>query len=370
MQPAIGMETRPLGPAKWNNVSTHDFYRAVLEGTPYRIRGLVGIGSILLLAFSDPLRGREALAALEFYVHADLFMNPTAELADIVLPVASSFEREGLKFGFETSVDAQSFAQLRPVVVPPIGKARADTDIIFDLAVRLGLGGLFWNGSVEAAYRHQLAPSGLTLEQMRAHPEGVSVPLTAQYTKHVLADANGDPRGFPTPSRKVEFWSETLQSGGYSPLPDFVAPPGTRTDLAARYPLVLTCAKPSLFCQTQHRALSGLRRKAPDPEVMLHPDAAASRGIVDGDWVSVRTPNGAMRARAMLNADLDPRVVVGEHGWWQPSRETNAPGYDPFSEEGSNFNLTVDPAARDPISGTTSHRANACEVARVASVPH
>jgi anaerobic selenocysteine-containing dehydrogenase len=36
-----------------------------------------------------------ALKALEFFAHADLFMTPTAELADIVLPVASSFERGG-----------------------------------------------------------------------------------------------------------------------------------------------------------------------------------------------------------------------------------------------------------------------------------
>ncbi len=122
------------------------------------------MGSNLLLAFSDPLRGRRALAALDFYVHADLFMNPTAELADIVLPVASCFEREALRFGFEISAEAQSLVQLRQPVAPPPGAARSDTDIIFDLAVRLGLGEHFWNGDVEAAYRHQLAPSGLSLD--------------------------------------------------------------------------------------------------------------------------------------------------------------------------------------------------------------
>jgi anaerobic selenocysteine-containing dehydrogenase len=159
----VGVESRPLGPAKWNSVSAQDFYRAVLEGEPYPVRGLIGFGSNLLLAFSDPLRGRQALAALDFYVHADMFLNPTAELADIVLPVASCFEREALRFGFEISAEAQSLVQLRKPVVPPPGAARSDTDIIFDLAVRLGLGEHFWNGDVEAAYRHQLAPSGLRI---------------------------------------------------------------------------------------------------------------------------------------------------------------------------------------------------------------
>jgi anaerobic selenocysteine-containing dehydrogenase len=99
---------------------------------------------------------------------------------------------------------------------------------------------------------------------------------------------------------------------------------------------------------------------------MLHPRAAARRGIAAGDWVSVETRAGAMRARALINADIDERVVVGEHGWWQATPEANAPGYDPFSHLGSNYNLTVDPSARDPISGTTAHRSGCCEVSRIA----
>ena len=362
MAPAVGVEKRPLGPAKWNNVSAHDFYRAVLDSEPYPMRGLVGFGSNLLLAFSDPLRGRRALAALDFYVHADLFMNPTAELADIVLPVASCFEREALRFGFEISAEAQSLVQLRQPVAPPPGAARSDTDIIFDLAVRLGLGEHFWNGDVEAAYRHQLAPSGLSLEAMRAEPRGIRVPLTTCYAKHAEPDTAGNARGFATPSRKVEFWSETLQAKGYAPMPEFVPPPDPQAD---RYPLVLTCAKPTLFCQTQHRALPSLRRRAMDPEVMLHPETAARRGIAAGDWVCVETQTGAMRARALLNGNIDSRVVVGEHGWWQAAPEANATGYNPFSPQGSNYNLTVDPSARDPISGTTAHRSGCCEVSRI-----
>jgi anaerobic selenocysteine-containing dehydrogenase len=289
-------------------------------------------------------------------------MNPTAELADIVLPVASCFEREALRFGFEISAEAQSLVQLRRPIVPPPGEARPDTDIIFDLAVRLGLGAHFWDGDVQAAYRHQLAPSGLTLEALREEPRGIRVPLTTRYAKHAAPDKEGNPRGFATPSRKVEFWSETMQAHGHAPMPDFVPPSALISD---RYPLVLTCAKPTLFCQTQHRALPSLRRRAMDPEVMLHPEAAAERGIAAGDWVSVETQTGTMRARALLNADIDAGVVVGEHGWWQAAPGANAPGYDPFSPQGSNYNLIVDPSARDPISGTTAHRSGCCQVSRI-----
>ena len=365
LAPAIGFAERPLGVARWNNVSTQDFYRAVLEGIPYPVHGLIGFGANLLLAQGDPVRGRAALAALDFYAHADLFMTPTAALADIVLPIASCFEREALKIGFEISAEAQSRVQLRQAIVAPPDQARSDTDFIFGLAARLGLGEHFWNGDVDAAYRQQLGPSGTTLEQLRAEPAGIRKPLTTRYIKHAAIDDKGNPRGFPTPSRKIEFWSETFVDHGYPALPDFVEPPigpFARPDLAASFPLILTCAKPSLFCQSQHRALADLRKRALHPEIELNPATAAARGIKNGDWVDVRTPAGGMRARARFSDKLDPRVVVGEHGWWQGCHELGVGDSDPFDQNGTNFNLTVDATVRDPVSGTPSHRSNLCEV--------
>ena len=310
-----------------------------------------------------------ALAALDFYAHADLCMTPTAALADVVLPVASAFEREALKLGFEISTDAQSLLQFRQAVVPPPGEARADTEIVFALAERLGRGAQFWHGDIEAAYRHQLAPTGGTLEQLRAQPAGVRVPLHVRYAKHAEPDALGHPHGFATPSRRIELYAETFLEQGYAPLPEFVEPaigPVARPDLAARFPLVLTCAKPGLFSQSQHRALPSLRKRVLDPIVTLHPEAVRARQIAQGDWVAIETPAGSVRAHAHLNADLDPRVVVGEHGWWQGCTALGASAYDPFSQEGANFNLLIGSDTFDPVSGTASHRAYPCEIRPVA----
>ena len=91
--------------------------------------------------------------------------------------------------------------------------------------------------------------------------------------------------------------------------------PLSRPDLAEQYPLILTCAKNTLFCETQHRGLPSLLRQAMDPEVELHPIAAAERGIRPGDWVRVATPEGSICARARLNDTLKPEVVCGQHGW-------------------------------------------------------
>jgi anaerobic selenocysteine-containing dehydrogenase len=106
MGPTLGLLERPLGPARWGYYATSDLYRAIREGKPHPVHAVIGFGANMLLAHADGARGREALEQLEFYTHADLFMNPTAEMADIVLPVASAFEREGLKIGFEISEEA------------------------------------------------------------------------------------------------------------------------------------------------------------------------------------------------------------------------------------------------------------------------
>jgi anaerobic selenocysteine-containing dehydrogenase len=367
--PALGLGERPLGPARWDNVTSEELYRGILEQEPYAISGLLGFGANLLLSHADSRRGRDALAALDFYAHADLFMNPTAELADVVLPVASPFEREGLKIGFEISAAAQSHVQLRRPVVAPRGEARSDTEIVFGLATRLGLGEHSWNGDIEAAQRHQLGPSGVSLEALREAPGGVRVPLRTRHRKHAEAGPDRAPRGFATPTRKVELYSETFLEHGYAPLPEYREPlvgPVARPDLAARYPLVLTSVKHTLFCESQHRALPSLRRRALHPEVELHPGAAAARGIAPGDWVTIETPEGGVRARVRLNASLDPRVVCGQHGWWQACAELGAPGYDPFSVGGANLNLVIGGQAADPVSGTAPLRAYLCEVRRVA----
>jgi anaerobic selenocysteine-containing dehydrogenase len=364
---ALGAQARPIGPARWQLVTSHELYTAALEAQPYRVRGLVGFGANLLLASGDSARGRTALSALDFYVHADLFMNPTAELADIVLPVATPFETEGLQVGFETSVDAQSLVQLRAPVVPTRGETRSDLQIIFELAKRLGLGKHFWDGDIDAAYRYRLEPSGVSLDQLRAQPGGVRVPLEPRYQKY--AEVRDDVScGFHTASRKIELYSELLLDHGYPPLPEFEEPlmsPQSRPDLAARYPLILTCAKTSSYCESQHRQLPSLRKRAPDPEVELHPDTAAARGITAGDWVRIETPAGSVRARAALNDSLAPGIVCGQNGWWQACDEIGAPGYDPFSPDGANFNLVVRLEPADPMSGSVPLRSYICDVSRI-----
>jgi len=360
----IGLDERPLGPARFEIVTGHDVYAAALDG---RARAIVNFGSNLIIAHADSARGRDALAALDFMVHADMFLSPTADLADIVLPVATPFEVEGLRIGFEVSQEAQSLVQLRCPLHAPRGEARSDLQIVFALATRLGLGAHFWDGDIDAAWGYQLAPSGITLEQLRGRPAGIRLPLVTRYRKHAeLRD--GVPAGFRTPSGKVELLSETLADHGYPPLPTFTEPatsPRSRPDLADRYPLVLTCAKSVQFAESQHRQIATLRRPTPHPQVEIHPDAAAHRAIAAGDWVRIVTPTGAVRARARLNSSLDPGVACGQHGWWQGCAELGLPGYPPYGPDSANLNLILQQTPADPISGSSPLRASLCQIERI-----
>ena len=358
----LGLSDRPLGPETQGWITTDALYEAVLEQRPYPVRALVNFGKNILYTHADGARGAKALGALEFMVHADLFMNPTAAYADIVLPVASAWEREGLCTDFLVDQEASAYAQLRPAVVEARGETRSDMWIAFALAERLGLGNLFWNGDLEAAHRHRLAPSGITLEALRASPQGVRAPQPVQRRKFAVP-VDGHPAGFDTPSRKVEIYAERFQEHGYAPLPDYVEPAIGKDgdgDVEEAFPLVLTCAKSTHFLHSQNRNLPSLRRHEPDPLVEINPETAAAHAIAEGDWVTLTTPHGALRARARFAAKLHPDVVSATHGWWQGCEALSLPGYP--AADNTNFNAAIGNEAIDPIGGSTPNNAYRCRL--------
>jgi anaerobic selenocysteine-containing dehydrogenase len=355
---ALGLQDRPLGPARFEFITGEDFYTAALEHRPYRARALVNFGANLVMAHGDSARGRDALASLDFFVHADLFGGPTADLADIVLPVASPFESEALRVGFEVSQQAQSHVQLRRPAVAPRGEARSDLQIVFALAERLGLGEHFWDGDIEAAWRYQLAPSGITLDALRAEPRGISLDLATTHRKH-------EGRGFRTPTGLVELYSQALADHGQPALPTFAEPPlspRSRPDLVAEYPLVLTCAKSLRFCESQHRQLAELRRAAPDPQVEVHPDTAAARGIGACASQAQRRPRPRRGVRpARLVAGLRRARPAGL-GPLRAGRRQPEPGAEAGAQRPGQRQLAVTGLAVRPRARLTPNRSTTRQV--------
>jgi anaerobic selenocysteine-containing dehydrogenase len=356
----LGTMTHPLGPPDDPGlVQAAEVYEAILTERPYPVKAMVLFGSDPLIGHSDPLKGKAALEALEFYVHVDMFANPSAHFADLLLPAATCWEREALMPSFDIAEDTVDWVQLRPPVIQPVHQSRPDTDIIFALATKLGLGRQFFDGDIDAALGFQLAPSGLTAEQLRETPGGVRAHSEARYRKYAeVDDVSGKPRGFDTPTGKIEIFSTSFAKAGYAPLPEFSVTKAHNE----QYPLTLTFFRDIHFCDEQHRNIPRLRRSVPEPFLEIHPSTAQGGNISEGEWIFLETAIAKVKLKAKFNDSLDPTVVATVYGWWQPCEELKLGGSDPFRPDGANTNLLIPDADNDPISASVAHRGQRCRV--------
>ena len=360
-QKAIGLDRLPLGPPSRGWITGPDLYRAIRDGVPYRVRGLVSFGSNLLVAQPDPGLGREALEQLEFYVHCDLRHNPTSRYADIILPVNTAWEREALRVGFEISPEAQEHVQLRTQMIANIGEGRSDHWIVAELAKRLGFGDRFYDGDFDRAWNEMLRPLGVTTEQLRKRPQGIRIPLQHRFRKYA-EERDGFVTGFATPTRRVEFYAQRLLEHGYPPLPE----PLPRGSSDEAFPVMLTTAKSGYYCHSQHRGIAALRKRAPMPCVDISPALAARCRVSDRDRVEIRTSGGhriAMTVR--IDAALSDSVAVAEYGWWQECLDLGLSGFEVLGQDDANYNSLTTDAGRDPISGAPGYRSLSCDLVRI-----
>lgn len=349
---ALGLDERPLGPPSLGWVTSRDLYTAILEGRPYPIKALIGFGSNIVVSHPEPERAVAALQALEFHVHCDPFMNPTAQFADIVLPVSSPWERESLRIGFEITQSAEELIQLRQRMIEPTGESRSDMSIVFDLACRLGLDDAFFHGDIDSAWNYVLDPIGVTVEELRRRPEGIRKPLTQEHRKYRRT-------GFATETARVEIYSELFFRHGQPPVPIYVDPAETPSDA---YPFVLTTGNRGNFRHSQDRGIVSLRRRSPYPEVIIHPEAADAKGVEMGGWVTLRTRIGEAKMRVRIDDTVHPCVVVADYGFWQDCPDLGLAGGRSDKPLDGNYNNMITSQAFDPVSGALALRSFACDL--------
>jgi anaerobic selenocysteine-containing dehydrogenase len=238
-------------------------------------------------------------------------------------------------------------------LLAPAGEARSDHVILNDLGRRLGFEDRFWE-DYEDSLDYILEPAGITWEQFKGMPWLQNKPV---YRKH-------ESQGFRSASGKLDLYLRQYADWGYDPLPGFVEPPESparEPEFLAQYPLILTTGTRIFnYFGSEHRQSPTLRKTHPDPLVEVHPEAAATRGIADGDWVRIRSPRGEVRMRARLFDGLDPRVVSAEFGWWFPEKGPPDYGWDE-----SNINvLTDDAPPLDPGMGATNLKGLMCQIVK------
>lgn len=311
---------------------------------PYPLKALLAFG-INYRMWPDSAHMRESLQKLDFFVDVDIFLTDRAKLADIVLPACTSVERNELRSY------AERYVIYTQPAIPPLYESRSDADIIFDLAKRLKLTDPLLEAGYEASLDYILEPSGITLEELKKHPEGMPVPHPFKLPEKKYLD-----KGFATPSGKMEFKSLLLakytQEYGYEPLPVYHPPKYSAEltpDLAKEYPLILnTGSRLPMFVHSRTFRLPWTRSLRPEAAADLNPTDAKRLGIAQGDPIRIFTPKGAIKVKANLTELVQPGVVHMYHDYAE-----------------ADVNTLFEADYLDPLSGYPGFKGLLCKVEKV-----
>lgn len=311
-------------------------------------------GSNPLVAYENSRQVFEALLKLDFLSAADLYMTPTAQYADLVLPVAHWLETDDIH-------DMHPRFMIGAVnkVVEPLGEAWPDNKIFNELGKMLAPD--CWFDNVEEMLDYQLRRAKLTWHEFSEMGRLARVGDEQKYYKYET-DYWKEAGGFGTPTGKVELYSTIMEQLGYDPLPHYREPnesPYATPELFREFPFILTTgARAPYYFHSQSRQNPLLRERQPWPLVRIHPETAKKLGISEGDWVWIETPRGRVRQVAKLFAGMDPKMVAAQASWWYP--EDAPPDYGLWR---SNINvLTSNDPPYDPAIGSTTLRALLCKI--------
>jgi formate dehydrogenase alpha subunit len=262
-----------------------------------QVKGWYVMGENPLMSEPNLRHAQHAVEQLEFFVAQDIFFNESNVYADVILPAASFAEKDG------TYTNSDRRVQRGRRAVPPPGQARADWEIISDLArrcvrnttsneeqrmaeremERLLAGWSYGHPEEIWEEMRRVTPDfwGITYERLEREG-GVHWPCPA-------LDHPGTPFLFAEdfPSGRGKFWP--VEYGTASELPD------------ADYPFILSTGRVLYHWHggTMTR-VSALDAIWPECTVELHPHDAARLGFQTGDWVDVASRRGTITARLLV----------------------------------------------------------------------
>ncbi len=264
------------------------------------IRALLIMGSNVLVSAPRAGHVRGKLSQLELLVVADPFLSETAQLADVVLPVAQWAEEEG------TMTNLEGRILLRRQAIPPPMGVRTDVQIIKGLADRLGCGSLFSDASREIFEELRRASAGgaadyggVTYERIQT-ADGVFWPCPAE-------NHPGTPRlfldRFATEDGRAKFHPVKHLQPAEEPDRD--------------YPYFLTTGRVLAHYQsgTQTRRVAALNDAEPEPFAEIHPDVARDAGIVQDGLVRLVTRRGTAEFRVRLDPAIRHDTIFVPFHW-------------------------------------------------------
>lgn len=278
----------------------------------------------------DLNRLRQAFARPETIVVHDAFWTATAKHADIVLPATMTLERNDIG---ASANDPMLIAM--KAAFAPFGEAKDDFEIFALLAERMGSREAFtenrtseeWLRHLYEPTRDALALGGHDAPTFDEFWERGEVDLPVDRNPGLLLRFFADPakHPLPTPSGRIEIFSETIQNFGYDECPGH--PTWTTpaewlgSELASRYPLQLVANQPATRLHSQldfatHSQDGKIDGREP---VRINTRDASERGILQGAAVRLFNERGSCLAAAVLTDDVRPGVVqLATGAWYSP----------------------------------------------------
>jgi anaerobic selenocysteine-containing dehydrogenase len=401
----------PVGP-DW-------FAESILEGRPYRMKALVSMGNPLL-ASANTARVKKAFEKLEFFAYTGLFLEESAWYADVILPVCSGLEMDGVYMRRDDrAIRWQSAA------VPRVGQSRPDWEIWIDLAhalARLDTKNRpgYWADTFPKEWkdyrklwaefvRRTPGMKGMTAERMakRAEPlrwpcpsekhPGVSTLYLDHPTWYAAAESLGHKgRRFLTPSGKVEIYTAELEKrlapAGHAALPVFYTHPEVtgrhpsieyttqlvtnpvnpqavtpKVKIGGRssgkvhedYPLMGMIGRPSVvhFAGVTQWTWTGKQLNGVRL-IQVHPKTAARAGLKNGDAVVVESPRGSVAGTVLLWQGIRQDTVFVPNTFGPAQAEGDELGLPRYEAA----NLLTDDRYFDNLSGQQAYKCFACRL--------
>jgi anaerobic selenocysteine-containing dehydrogenase len=271
------------------------------------IRALFVVAGNPLLSIGGEEKLREAFAKLDLLVCLDLYRNATAELADWVLPCADMLERADVNL-VSLGLQHRPYVQWTDAVVPPREERREEWWIFGRLAQALGLRSPFDAGPNPPApfgrIDHMLASRGLSLDALRATPQGVHV-----YPDAVPEDLFAS--YVQTADRRVDCCPEAFAEALERAERIFV-----ELEAEPRGRLKLISSRDPYMHNSWYHNVPRLKRAERDRNaVHVHPDDARARGLADGAKVRVWNEHGSVETELRTDDRLSRGAVALVHGW-------------------------------------------------------
>jgi anaerobic selenocysteine-containing dehydrogenase len=273
------------------------------EDTP--IRALIVYNSNPVAVAPDSTRVARGFAREDlFTVVLEHFQTDTADHADILLPATTQLEHLDVVKPY-----GHYYMVANNPAIAPLGESKPNTEIFRLLAKAMQFTEPCFCDSDEAIAQAAVAEDWDFNAVRAAGWKRMGLP------SGVARFAHG---GFDTPSGKVEFFSARARALGLDPLPDYTAPrEDTRSAAALRFPLAMVSPPARNFLNSSFVNVLSLRVTEGEPWLDIHPEDAASRGIIQGGYVRVFNDRGSVELRARVTDRARRGVVVGLSVWWK-----------------------------------------------------